>query len=256
MRIYAGVLGFGLLAGCGGEGGGFVPFTSANIIGQSFAEAAPTILASGPRTAPVINQSVVIAFDSDTEATVTINGTPFKLTYDPVKNYLVDASGDIALVYGFGFKNMAATQDILTATVFDDTGSDTNVSFLTAGHNTTAAQFPTSGSAGYTGRVFGFDGALNAYGGDVALAMNFDSSTLTGNFDLTQNSNALRTDYVLVPAAVVGGAFDTTVTSQNAAVLGSDFTGDFYGATANQIAGTVVIVSPNGTVLAQFAAVQ
>ena len=198
----------------------------------------------------------MITFDTDTEATVSINGTQVKLTLDPSGDFLTDASGDIALIYGFGFKNMAETPDLLIVTLFDDSGSGTKVSFVTAGHNTTAAQFPTSGSAGYTGRVFGFDGALNAYGGDVALAMNFDSSTLTGNFDLTQNSNALRTGYVLVPAAVVGGAFDTTVTSQNAAVLGSDFTGDFYGATANQIAGTVVIVSPNGTVLAQFAAVQ
>jgi hypothetical protein len=108
-------------------------------------------------------------------------------------------------------------------------------SYIVYGIQTPAAQVPKSGSATYTGIVFGSGSIVNSpvtLDGTSSLSANFGSSTFTSILNITAKDTASGQLRILAPINFNGNIFNSLV------LTGNNFEGNFYGQNAAEYGAT------------------
>lgn len=240
----------GLLAGCGG---GATVLTPENLVGRSFVPSGPTLLAFGSVFDTISGATYDITFTGKDTATLTLFGQVILLTRN-TSGDLVSSDGLFTLFQTNQLLNAKQTPDIVFLTLIDDFNTaGSAVTFSAVGNNTPATAMPTSGNATFSGSVAMFDGSPNFAQGAINLTANFGAGaiggSITGGLPSAPNAN-----FLLVPTSLFGGDFQTTLTSTDVAVFDSGIGGSFFGSGADQIGGTVYLLTSSGNAAGLFSA--
>ncbi len=257
MRHFAVLAAGVMLAACGSGGGGGVGSLWSNpdqLVGRSFAAvASPGVLVNGTGNSTTYSDAITIRFTGANTADVTINGTTTPVTLTAAGEY-EDAFGTLFLLADTSLAGNPLTPDILYLSVIDDIGVNGVITnFLVGGNQTALANLPVTGNTTYRGEVVMIDGAPNSGQGKIAITPDFATATINGRI-VGGFPADLTAVFKFVPGTIVNGTFVTSLTSTDVSIFGSDIQGSFFGASGEQIGGTLRIDAFEGNAVGMFGA--
>lgn len=259
------------VAACGGSGGsgnptptvepapvvdpisnsGFATASSAVVTGESF-DAQNTFRLLGDSVGNIVidQQDVEYSIAEDgSNVTVVVAGETYVLTPTLSGYGLVDGSNQITAT-----RIYAPTPAAEIVDVFAVIDNELNDGSFVIGFDTDPAQVAAqTGTAQMQGEIFvtarnGFGRAFGA--GDVTLDVNFNDNTVSGDFNIQDDSDfnstfsIPTTSFELEETDIVGNGFsgDISLTSGNidGTIARADYNGRFYGANAVAAGGQII----------------
>lgn len=211
---------------------------------------------------PTLDTATAIFKPTTSGAILTLNGTDFTLgttTGNGNFNYSYAQNGTTVKVEIY-----TTGTEVFLAYASHHDGTSLTDGFAPIGANTAPANIPTSGSAGYAGVFAGYanyaDGSFDPLDGTMAFTVNFDAATITGGGTLSNAGNSdVYGTVSLGSVDIVGNTFATqptvTFTDPNQIAQDTVLSGDFYGPSGTEIAGTLAVeaTNPTGAVTVQGA---
>jgi C-lobe and N-lobe beta barrels of Tf-binding protein B len=266
MNKYLGLAALAALSACGGTGGTGVQSTALTpqgLVGRTFTETTAGTRASqttGTSTDPVYNDTATVKFISTTAASVTIaNQAATVVNYDNNLGYFVDASGNLLLEVYNTLDGISVASDMLYFIVSDfrfNGGDPYYRDAFVQGNRTASASMPTAGVANYFGATGTQDGTDGFLAGSFSLSADFSTSTLSGSLSSILPGDPTAT-FDLVPVIISGNSFSTNLTTTSPIFITfSQLNGNFYGAGANEVGGTILLETSSGNAAGIFGGVK
>ncbi len=273
MRHYCIAAALAALSACGGSGGsGVVPPANPNgpavmgvnipggVVGRQFtanAASAEIDPATPGSTGTVFEYQAKLKFTSATQATLDPGtGSLIALTYDAMLGMFVDASGEWRVGVYNNINGETPTTDMLYFLVLNDPASGFRyVDGFVHGNRTAIAAMPITGTATYSGLTATVAGDGQQALGSFTLNADFAGSTVDGTLNgLLASDPTLIFAFVAVPINGNGFIGDLisvgNLTTVNAA--NSRINGRFFGPTAGEVGGTIVLDTAAGNAAGIF----
>lgn len=242
----------GLLVGLAGCGPHIDVLDANNLVGRSLAPDGPTVLSTGSAFDTISGASYSVDFTSADTATLHLFGQVIALTRD-ASGTLVSSDGLFTLFQTNRLGTAPLTPDIVFLSLIDDFNTaGTAVTFGVDG-NRTGPAMPASGGATFRGAVVMVDGSPNGAQGTITLNTDFSSQTVGGSM-IGGLPSMPSAQFVIVPTNIFGGDFFTSLTSSDVTVFDSGLDGSFFGASADQIGGTIYLLTSTGNAAGLFSA--
>jgi len=183
---------------------------------------------------------------TSTGGVLTINGNTYTMTFvsgSALANLEGSSGGNTAVT------NIYDTGDHAYITYVSETDGSTYLldGYAIMGANTDPANVPTSGTAvGYYGNLYGYanygNNTYDGISGPVSLTANFQSSTISGSGSFTDDDGIVLGAFEVPSTQIVGNTFETVpniiLTTPGSSISGAQITGDFYGPSGEEVAGT------------------
>jgi C-lobe and N-lobe beta barrels of Tf-binding protein B len=264
MKHYCMAAVLAALSACGGSGGSGVSQDvmgvniPGGVVGRQFVANAASVeydSASPSPNSPVTSIQESVKFISATQAELTIgNGAPITLVYDATSNFFVDSTGNFFLAITDSLDGVTHSKEHLYFLISDFSNPVTYYDSFVHGNRTPVSSMPTSGQAVYSGVVDMIDGTglQSETIGSFNLTADFVNSQISGSlFGVLPADTSLTFD--LVPVTINGNGFITGLTSTGTTVNGNSLVnGRFFGPTAGEVGGTIVLDTAAGTAAGIF----